>query len=106
MRLLRHAIVTLLTACFTAVLVTACNGGVLHPPVGPGTDYPCGLQGKSCGNHMCCWLDEDCGGGPFNGCPAGYCCYNGGDDTNMTRKPEHQMLDYDMLNGKVVHDSK
>ena len=62
--------------------VFACHPlPILNPATGPGTGFPCGTQGQSCGNHMCCQAEiEDCGGGPFNGCPAGYCCYNG-DDT-------------------------
>lgn len=52
--------------------VGACSGGPLNPKTGPGTDYPCGTQGRSCGYGMCCGLSEECGYGL--GCPAGYCC--------------------------------
>lgn len=30
------------------------------PAEGPGTDYPCGVQGISCGNGFCCWSHEAC----------------------------------------------
>lgn len=50
----------------------ACSGGPINPKTGPGTDYPCGTQGRSCGYGMCCGLSEECGYGL--GCPAGYCC--------------------------------
>lgn len=72
--------------------VIACSHSVLTPPSGPGTVYPCGLQGISCGNGMCCWLGDVCGGGPFNGCPAGYCCYVGPDDANF-RYPQTRYED-------------
>ena len=66
------------------VILGAC-GPTIHPPTGPNTEYPCGLQGKSCdpiAPGRCCALDEDCGyTGPWSTCPAGFCCYNGGTDT-------------------------
>lgn len=66
------------------IVIGAC-GPTIHPPTGPGTEYPCGIQGKSCdpvAPGMCCSLDEDCGyEGPWSNCPKGYCCANGGDDT-------------------------
>lgn len=40
--------------------------------------FPCGIGGKSCGNHKCCGEYEDCGGLHL-GCPAEMCCYNGTD---------------------------
>jgi hypothetical protein len=65
---------------FIAVLLSSCscNGGILNPPVGPNTDYPCGTQGRSCGNGMCCGRSEFCGG-PNTGCLEGYCCPIGDD---------------------------
>lgn len=38
---------------------------------------PCGYRGHSCGNGSCCDEAYDCGGGQFNGCSEGNCCYNG-----------------------------
>lgn len=55
-----------------AATTTCGPGGILNPPSGPGTDYPCGLQGRSCGNGMCCGKSEECGTGL--GCPVGFCC--------------------------------
>lgn len=82
---------------FTSICVWAC-GPTIHPPTGPGTEYPCGIQGKSCdpvAPGACCSLDEDCGyDGPWSTCPAGYCCYNGGADTrypgSAKKKPASQ----------------
>ena len=71
-------------------LTLACAGAATNPPQGPGTAFPCGYMGVSCGNHMCCDENEDCGGGPFNGCPAGYCCYNGDDRYVSLRPPRKQ----------------
>jgi hypothetical protein len=116
-----HFLRILGVAAFIAAI--ACVGPATNPPTGPGTDYPCGLQGHSCGNHMCCWLDEDCGGQNPSadgktayGCPAKMCCYNG-EDTYVApggrkagrkyndagkREPHTQLLDMDMINGKIV----
>jgi len=69
-------------------LLLAC-GGVTAPPTGPGTAYPCGVQGKSCGHHMCCGQYDDCGGVVLS-CPEGYCCYNGEDSMLSARKPKKQ----------------
>lgn len=52
--------------------IGACSGGVLEPKTGPGTDYPCGTRGRSCGGGLCCGISQECGYGL--GCPAGYCC--------------------------------
>lgn len=58
-------------------LFTACNA--IQVPTGPGTDYPCGVYGKSCGGGMCCGQGDVCGfTGPMSTCPAGYCCFVGG----------------------------
>lgn len=69
--------VTLMVA-LSLGLVFSCSGNspLLNPRTGPGTDYPCGLHGHSCGNSMCCPQDYDCGGVPW--CPVGQCCYTGG----------------------------
>lgn len=84
-----------LAAIFVMAVVVACGpNSVIYPPTGPGTEYPCGLQGKSCdpvAPGKCCNLDEDCGyTGPWSPCPEGYCCYNGGEDTRYpgTSKPD------------------
>lgn len=72
-------------AAMTAIANCSCDGGILHPKTGPGTEYPCGLQGRSCGNGMCCGLYEACGG-PGVACPEGYCCPTFG--TDRTPKPQ------------------
>lgn len=60
------------------VVLVACNSPVIKPPEGPGTEYPCGVHGKSCGDHMCCGEYDVCGStGAFSRCPEGYCCYDG-----------------------------
>jgi hypothetical protein len=60
---------------FAVVLMAACaTPRILTPPTGPSTNYPCGINGVECGDHTCCYEDEICGGGPFNGCPAHACC--------------------------------
>jgi len=74
----------------TAVAVIACAGPAIEAPTGPGTDYPCGVWGISCGSHMCCDEGDACGG--MTGCPDGYCCYVGPDKAkrkaNYRQKPE------------------
>lgn len=74
-RVRRHLIFREMEMLGLAILIAvagACSGGPLHPKSGPGTDYPCGTQGRSCGYGMCCGLSEECGYGL--GCPTGYCC--------------------------------
>lgn len=71
-----------LLACLIIVIV-ACNG-LTNPPTGPGTEYPCGVWGVTCSvssaNAMCCAEGEICGyDGAFSRCPAGSCCYEGGE---------------------------
>lgn len=56
---------------------TACaTPSILVPKSGPGTPYPCGLRGRSCGNGYCCNWNEQCGRYGTN-CPEGMCCYVG-----------------------------
>ena len=66
-----------------AAMFVACYGtDVVKPPEGPGTAYPCGLRGVSCGGKplMCCPQNHICGfNGPGSRCTAGYCCYDGDD---------------------------
>lgn len=63
----------------SVALVLACHG-TLTPATGPGTSYPCGIGGVSCGNHACCPENHICGYvGPFARCEPGYCCYDGPD---------------------------
>lgn len=66
------------------LLIPSCReDSVIHPKTGPGTEYPCGVQGRSCAPvapGKCCSLNEVCGyKGPFSTCPEGYCCYTGGE---------------------------
>ncbi len=68
-------------------ITVACGAGnlaVLEVKTGPGTSYPCGVNGVSCldmngqPNHMCCSENETCGGGKYSvGCPADSCCFIG-----------------------------
>ncbi len=63
---------------FGLLLASCGSNSILTPPVGPNTDYPCGVQGQVCNDQMCCGLDDICGfDGPGSRCPAGYCCYDG-----------------------------
>jgi hypothetical protein len=75
-----------------SVVAVACTTPAILTPdkTGPNTAWPCGYQGQSCGNHMCC-LDtvEDCGG-ITPGCPAGMCCASGGNTYVGTSLPTHQ----------------
>jgi len=60
-----------------ALVVAAACGPTIHPAQGPGTAYPCGIHGKSCGGGSCCAETEICGGpdkAGFQRCPVGYCC--------------------------------
>lgn len=77
----------ILVTMVATVAILACD--VVNPPSGPGTEYPCGIQGKVCPNSMCCWRGDDCGGDI--GCPAGYCCFNGDDTAFGATKPYVQM---------------
>lgn len=70
----RHVFAALLLGALA--LGAQCNNKWVTPPVGPGTDYPCGLQGLQCPDGACCGLNDTCGAA-HSRCPAGYCCYNG-----------------------------
>lgn len=72
-----------------ALFLISCNvkpGSLLVPDSGPGTEYPCGLHAHSCGGGMCCSENFDCGG-ITPGCPAGACCFAGGDSTKWGMAP-------------------
>ena len=56
------------------VLVVLASCAVIQPPTGPGTDWPCGTNGKQCTNGLCCPSDSDCGGEVLS-CPKGSCCF-------------------------------
>jgi hypothetical protein len=65
----------------TAVVVAACTTpSVLTPATGPGTAYPCGVDGHACSNKACCSNAEVCGGDEI-GCPPTMCCFVGEDRT-------------------------
>lgn len=68
----------MLRAALQVALVTLLACAVLTPAEGPGTEYPCGVRGVECADLMCCEEGEVCGGQPFEGCPAGACCFVGG----------------------------
>lgn len=68
-------------------LVCSCaTPSILKPKTGPGSDYPCGLNGHSCGNSMCCDNGSDCGG-PVPSCPAGLCCWHGDSSSDFAAHP-------------------
>lgn len=78
----------LLTALGAAALFAAgcATPAILTPATGPGTLYPCGVDGQVCPDTSeCCATDEVCGGQPFSGCPEGMCCYAGDDGFGATR---------------------
>lgn len=102
---MKKLLAVFLFAFFLFTLFACTTPNILTPKTGPGTDYPCGLQGIACGNHYCCWQGDVCGEGAFSGCPVNYCCL---DDSEEFGKPKgktyHQIYDYDMLNHLVVRD--
>lgn len=57
--------------------VIACSASILTPPTGPGTEYPCGVNGHQCSGGGCCSNSSTCCDGTT--CTAGYCEYIGGD---------------------------
>jgi hypothetical protein len=71
------------------ILSAGCQTpGVLTPGTGPGTAYPCGIDGVVCSDSpdggplaptgMCCTEGQVCGGAfPNVGCPSGMCCAEG-----------------------------
>lgn len=69
-----------LTLVVVAFAIVACVGPATQPgPTGPGTAWPCGYHGVSCGGGMCCDEDSECGtGAAFSTCAKGYCCFVGG----------------------------
>lgn len=74
---------TVTATLFAFALARCVAPAILTPPSGPGTPYPCGIGGTVCmgedggATGMCCGSDEVCGGAPFSGCAAGFCCYIG-----------------------------
>ena len=78
-RLLR----TLLLTVFIILPCAACASTTTRAPnplLAPQPDYPCGVDGVSCGGKFCCNQNETCGGAfPSVGCPAGQCCFVGTD---------------------------
>lgn len=62
------------TAASLLALALACEGPATKPAEGPGTEYPCGIRGVSCGNHMCCWEGDECN---VPSCPKDMCCWVG-----------------------------
>jgi hypothetical protein len=56
-----------------------CNTpAILTPPIGPGTEWPCGYHGRVCKNSMCCGEFDVCGEDDPS-CPANSCCFYGED---------------------------
>lgn len=57
--------------------IIACSStSILTPKTGPGTPYPCGLNGHECRDGNCCGDSMVCCDG--TSCTAGYCEYIGG----------------------------
>lgn len=52
----------------------ACDADFAVPRQGPGTAYPCGVNGVTCTDGKCCGQDESCGGDDPT-CPSNSCCY-------------------------------
>lgn len=70
------------------LLLAACTApATLTPATGPGTSYPCGVDGKVCADHGCCSQSESCGGEP--GCPAHSCCFTGEERASSPDAGEH-----------------
>jgi len=81
-----HAVIAA-ALILVGLMIASCRSDLLHPKEGPGTAYPCGVWGVECPDHSCCPYKHECGGnwrGLFSTCPAGYCCYRGGDDWPRT----------------------
>lgn len=65
-----------LLATLSVLAIVACqSAGVLTPPTGPGTEYPCGINGHECPDSMCCDNNSTCCDG--TSCTKGYCEYVG-----------------------------
>ena len=82
-----------LVAALVAISVASCAWlNKVDPPTStaPSPGYPCGHAESRCSIALddggvqqlatCCGNDEVCGGGRFNGCPAGYCCPDDSDE--------------------------
>lgn len=76
--MVRFIMASAVALALTACLDTWDSGKRLETPV---DGYPCGVGWQQClssDTHkptgMCCGENDACGGGPFNGCPAGSCC--------------------------------
>lgn len=73
MRLLALALVVGAIGCATPAILTP-----------DGVDLTCGQWPVECGNRMCCFEHNVCGGTP--GCPAGECCFVG-DGADLGARP-------------------
>lgn len=65
-------------ACFAVIVaINGCSTpAILTPPSGPGTEYPCGVNGVECESKLCCPQGFTCGGGTYSvGCPKDECCF-------------------------------
>jgi hypothetical protein len=70
-------------AALAFLLVAACLPETTVK-TGPGTSYPCGVNGKLCAADACCGEDFDCGG--YAGCEPGMCCYVGPENSGAWGK--------------------
>ena len=71
------------------LVAVACAPGwnaPISPAPSPG--YPCGKDGVSCGNHMCCDSEDVCGAGET--CPKGMCCFESEDGKVGAHLPRPQ----------------
>lgn len=76
---------------FLVIGIGCATPADLTPKTGPGTDYPCGVQGLSCGGGMCCDQNETCGdGSAFSGCGKGLCCFVGEDSAFASKPAPHR----------------
>lgn len=74
------------------IFIIACNG-LVNPPTGPNTEYPCGIWGVECSikstGSMCCPQNHICGfNGEFSRCPEGMCCYDGDHWPNLVTESD------------------
>lgn len=66
-----------LLSALALVLAFLSSCAELEVQTGPGTSYPCGINGHLCKNGMCCPLEGDICGGDHPQCPPGMCCFDG-----------------------------
>lgn len=75
--MIRAILRDLFALALVGAVVAACAApSILTPRTGPGTSYPCGLNGHECPDGQCCGNAQVCCDGTT--CTAGYCEFVGG----------------------------